>query len=75
MTADLDRPEGCTIPYGTLLSNKNWSKDGGKRAMLGAMHSSSQETTTCDECIAFLEGAEHLPADAKQQINSLFCFA
>lgn len=43
--------------------------------MLGAMHSSSQETTTCDECIAFLEGAEHLPADAKQQINSLFCFA
>mgnify|MGYP001854282501 CR=1 FL=1 len=54
MTADLDRPEGCPIPYGTLLSNKNWSKDGGKRAMLGAMHSSSQETTTCDECIAFL---------------------
>ena len=69
-TADPNWPKGYSIPYDfIMLSNKSWAKK--KEAMVFVFLSHHYTWWSP----AFLEMAEHLPADAKQWMNSLFCFA
>lgn len=64
-TGDPACPEGYSVPYGGMLSSKSWGRGGGGGDVQGNGVSLPKKPLHAMSP-AFLDMAEHLPADGKQ---------